>query len=196
MSWNRHADSRWETISQHYNGCSPWQLLAWRLWSSCQSEGANTNQYRLTGPVMPLWRQLSQGGTRPKIATHLQTPKDWLTLQPGYKTMHILTVQLRQKWHTVLISIENKLAGLDIRITLIEVLHREFQALHQSLEFSQDQIDTLTRENSSLQHSVNTLTIQLTSVVTKEKDNSVLCSLGDNLAFTSTCKQTSDDPEQ
>lgn len=69
----------------------------------------------------------------------------------------------------ILISIEQKLSGLDNRIALIEVLHKEFQALRYSLEYSQEQIDILTRENNSLQHSVKTLTTQLTSVSTDNK---------------------------
>ena len=40
----------------------------------------------------------------------------------------------------------------------------EFQQLRHSLEFSQQEIDALSKENKSLQHSVNNLTTQLSSV--------------------------------
>ncbi len=50
----------------------------------------------------------------------------------------------------ILLSIENKLYGLDARIALIEVIHKDFQELRHSLEFSQEQIDTLTKENNIL----------------------------------------------
>ncbi|KAK0139819.1 hypothetical protein N1851_023262 [Merluccius polli] len=66
-----------------------------------------------------------------------------------------------------LISIDNKLSGLDARVALIEVLHKEFQHLHHSLEFSQKQIDTLTQENKSLHHSVSKMFVQLSSVTTQ-----------------------------
>lgn len=69
----------------------------------------------------------------------------------------------------VLLSIEHKLSALDNRIALIEVLHHEFQALRQSLEYSQDQIDMLARENKTLQHSVSKLTTQLTSNTAEHK---------------------------
>jgi len=69
----------------------------------------------------------------------------------------------------ILLSIENKLTGLDTRIALIEVIHKEFQELQHSLEFNQEQIDTLTKENNFLKDSIHALTIQLTSVVAENK---------------------------
>lgn len=102
----------------------------------------------------------------------------------------------------ILLSIEHKLSTLDNRIALIEVLHREFQALRQSLEYSQDQIDTLTRDNKSLQHSVSTLTTQLTSVTAEHKTmkETILDlqsrSMRDNLVFTGIPEHSSDDPEK
>ena len=56
---------------------------------------------------------------------------------------------------------------MDARISLIEVVHNEISALRQSLEFSQQQIDTLSSENKTLKDSVSTLSSQLT-VVTSE----------------------------
>ncbi len=37
---------------------------------------------------------------------------------------------------------------LNVRIALIEVIHKDFQELRHSLEFSQEQRDTLTKENT------------------------------------------------
>lgn len=51
--------------------------------------------------------------------------------------------------HDILISIENELSGLDTRFALIELLHKEFQVLHHSLEFSQEQIKTVSKENKT-----------------------------------------------
>ncbi|KAJ8333483.1 hypothetical protein SKAU_G00414910 [Synaphobranchus kaupii] len=82
------------------------------------------------------------------------------------------------------------------------VLHREFQALRHSLEFSQEQIDTLAKDNKSLQHSINTLTTQLTSITADNKamKQTILDlqarSMRNNLVFTSIPKQTADDPEK
>lgn len=102
----------------------------------------------------------------------------------------------------ILISTENKLTGLDGRIALIEVLHREFQALRHSLEFSQDQIETLVKENNSLKQFVKTLTTQLTSITAKNKTmkENILDlqthSMRDKLVFTGISEQTPDDPEK
>lgn len=99
-------------------------------------------------------------------------------------------------------SIENKLSGFDSRLSLIEVLHREFQALRHSLEFSQNQIDSLTQDNKSLHHSVKTITTQLTSVTADNKamKETILDlqarSMRDNLVFTGISEQTTEDPEK
>ncbi|KAJ8261599.1 hypothetical protein GJAV_G00156140 [Gymnothorax javanicus] len=101
----------------------------------------------------------------------------------------------------ILISIENKLTGLDARIALIEVLHKEFQSLRYSLEYSQEQIDTLTKENKSLQHSVNALTDQLafTTADNKNMKETILDlqarSMRDNLVFSGIPEQPTEDPE-
>ncbi len=60
----------------------------------------------------------------------------------------------------ILTSIDNKLSGLDVRISLVEVLHKEFQQLRESLEFSKEQILIRTEENKSLQHSVTSVSTQ------------------------------------
>ena len=70
----------------------------------------------------------------------------------------------------ILHSINNTLSGLDPIIALIEVLHKEFQSLRTSLEFSQKQLTTLTKENYSLRQSVTSITNQLTSVIKENKD--------------------------
>ena len=49
-------------------------------------------------------------------------------------------------------------------MALIEVLHQEFQRISLSLEFTQQRIENLTKENKSLHLSVNNLTTQLSSV--------------------------------
>lgn len=103
----------------------------------------------------------------------------------------------------ILLSIDNKLSGLDARIAFIEVLHKEFQQLRGSLEFSQEQITTLAKENKSLQHSVTSLTTQFASVTKENKDmkETILDlqsrSMRDNLVFSGIPEQThNDNPEQ
>lgn len=102
----------------------------------------------------------------------------------------------------MLLSIEQKLTGLDNRIALIEVLHREFQSLHQSLEYIQEQTDTLTSENKSLKQSINTLTTQLNSITTDNKNMKETIfdlqarSMRDNLVFTGIPEHPTDDLEK
>ncbi len=106
------------------------------------------------------------------------------------------------------ISIDNKLTGLEGRVALIEVLHKEFQHLRHSLEYSQRPIDTLTQENKSLQHSVSTMSAQLSSVTTqlasvtaenKTMKETILDlqsrSMRDNLIFTGIHEPPTDEPE-
>ena len=50
----------------------------------------------------------------------------------------------------ILTSIDKKLSSFDARMSLLEILHREFQALRESLEFSQQQVQTLAAENATL----------------------------------------------
>ncbi|KAK5622582.1 hypothetical protein CRENBAI_001094 [Crenichthys baileyi] len=50
------------------------------------------------------------------------------------------TISPEKSYADVLDSIDKKLTSLDACLTLVEVLHREFQALRESLEFSQEQL--------------------------------------------------------
>lgn len=102
---------------------------------------------------------------------------------------------------SILLSINNKLSALDARISLVELLHKEFQSLRESLEFSQEQIITLTKENKTLQHSVTQLTTQLSSVLTDNKHmkESILDlqarSMRDNIVFSGIPEQSHENPE-
>ncbi len=109
----------------------------------------------------------------------------------------------------ILTSIDNKLSGLDARVALIEILHKEFQQLRHSLEYSQQQIDTHAQENSSLQNSVTALTTQLSTVTTQlasvTSENKMMKetildlqvhSMRDNLIFTGISEPPTDDPEK
>lgn len=109
----------------------------------------------------------------------------------------------------ILISINQKLSGLDTRIALIEVLHKEFQSLRESLEYSHEQIEKLTKENKTLHKTVDTITDQLTSVTTqlstitaenKTMKETILDlqarSMRDNLVFSGIPEHTADDPEK
>ena len=55
-------------------------------------------------------------------------------LQHRYTTIHVSISTLHRRKQ---LTHFNQKTGLDSRIVLIEVLHREFQALHHSLEYSQ-----------------------------------------------------------
>lgn len=75
--------------------------------------------------------------------------------------------------------------------------------LHESLEFSQEQLTKLAKENKSLQHCATSLTTQLDSVDKENKDikETILDlqsrSMRDNLVFSSIPERTHDDnPEQ
>lgn len=105
-------------------------------------------------------------------------------------------------------TIDNKLTGLDARVALIEVHHKEFQQLWHSLEYSQHQIDTLTQENKSLQHTITSMSTQLSSVMSqlssvvaenKNMKETILDlqarSMRDNLIFTGIPEPSTDKPE-
>lgn len=101
----------------------------------------------------------------------------------------------------ILTSINNNPSGLDAHIGLIEVLHKEFKHLCESLEFCQHQ--TLTKENKLLHTSVNTLTTQLNSIAKQNKElkDTILDlqsrSMRNNLVFSGIPECTQDDnPEQ
>lgn len=61
-------------------------------------------------------------------------------------------------YEDILVSIDRKLSSLDARLSLVEVLHKEFQALQESLEFSQQQVVSLVEENEALKDAVKNLT--------------------------------------
>ncbi|XP_074528551.1 uncharacterized protein LOC141791795 [Halichoeres trimaculatus] len=67
----------------------------------------------------------------------------------------------------ILLSIDSKFTNLDARIGIIEALHQEFQHLRHSLEFTQNQIEKITRENKDLQNSVSTMATELVTVQTQ-----------------------------
>ncbi len=103
-----------------------------------------------------------------------------------------------------LISIEHKLSALDNRIALIELIHKEFQQLKHSLEYSHDQIHTLTEENSQLKTSIQSLTTNLATVTSecKHMKETILDlqsrSMRDDLIFSGiseTPNHSSPDPE-
>ena len=58
----------------------------------------------------------------------------------------------------ILTSIDKKLSSFNARISLLEILHREFQVLRESLEFSQQQVQTLAAENAALRGLLKSLT--------------------------------------
>jgi len=55
-----------------------------------------------------------------------------------------------------------KLSGLEARMAPLEILHREFQALRELLEFSQQQVKTLTAVIATLREFVKSLTEGMT----------------------------------
>ncbi|CAM4516486.1 unnamed protein product [Leuciscus chuanchicus] len=57
----------------------------------------------------------------------------------------------------ILDSIDKRLSSFDARLSLVEILHHEFKSLRESLEFSQQQVETLAAENASLRDSVKSL---------------------------------------
>ncbi|MEQ2243742.1 hypothetical protein ILYODFUR_009990 [Ilyodon furcidens] len=64
------------------------------------------------------------------------------------------TISPEKSYADVLVSIDKKLTSLDARLPLVKVLHREFQALRESLEFTQEQLALLTAENQTLRDSM------------------------------------------
>ncbi|MED6243869.1 hypothetical protein ATANTOWER_028867 [Ataeniobius toweri] len=72
------------------------------------------------------------------------------------------TISLEKSYADVLDSIDKNPTSLYTRLALVEVLHRQFQALRESLEFSQEQLASLTAENQMLKDRVKTLTNGMT----------------------------------
>ena len=69
----------------------------------------------------------------------------------------------------ILTSIDKKLSSFDARMSLLEILHREFQVLRESLEFSQQQVQTLAAENAALRGSVKSLTEGMSRISDENK---------------------------
>ncbi len=75
----------------------------------------------------------------------------------------------------ILDSIDKRLSSFDARLSLVEILHREFKSLRESLEFSQQQVETLAAENASLRDSVKSLTENMTHLSEENKKNKRDC---------------------
>ncbi|KAL3991219.1 retinoblastoma-like protein 2 [Sarotherodon galilaeus] len=69
----------------------------------------------------------------------------------------------------ILESINKQLSSFDARLCLVEILHREFKSLRESLEFSQQQVETLAAENATLRESVKCLTDNVTQLNRENK---------------------------
>ncbi len=91
--------------------------------------------------------------------------------------------------------------SFDARLSLVEILHREFKSLRESLEFSQQQVKTLTAENASLRDSVKSLTKNVTHLSEENKKikETVIDlqarSMRDNLVFSGITESAEEDPE-
>ncbi|XP_061762391.1 aldo-keto reductase family 1 member A1-A isoform X2 [Nerophis ophidion] len=101
----------------------------------------------------------------------------------------------------ILDSIDKRLTCLDSRLALVEVLHREFQTIRESLEFGQQQVVSLAKENAALRESVKSLT---NGVVNLTRENRCMKetmldlqakSTRDNLVFAGIPEKTEEDPE-
>lgn len=72
-------------------------------------------------------------------------------------------------------SIDKWLSSFNLRLPLVEILHREFKSLRESLEFSQQQVETLTAENSSLRDLIRSLTENVTQLNEENLKNKKDC---------------------
>ncbi|KAM9704524.1 uncharacterized protein ACNS7B_015206 isoform 1-T2 [Menidia menidia] len=101
----------------------------------------------------------------------------------------------------ILLSIDTRLSSFDARLSLVEILHKEFQALRESLEFSQQQVQALATENATLRESVKSLTEGMSRVSEENKKikETVIDlqarSMRDNLVFSGIPEQPDEDPE-
>jgi len=101
----------------------------------------------------------------------------------------------------ILTSVDKKLSSFDARMSLLEILHREFQALRESLEFSQQQVQTLAAENATLRGSVKSLTEVMSRITDENKrmKESIIDlqarRMRDNLVFSGIPEQADEDPE-
>lgn len=101
----------------------------------------------------------------------------------------------------ILESIDKKLSSFDARLFLVEVLHKEFGKLRESLEFSQAQVTSLAAENQALRGDVKDLTEQVTRMSGENKKfkESILDlqsrSMRDNLVFSGIPEREGEDAE-
>lgn len=102
----------------------------------------------------------------------------------------------------ILDSIDKKLSSFDARLSLVEVLHKEFQALRESLEFSQKQVVELAAENKVLKGSVKSLTEGMTRLSADNKNireaiiDLQARSMRDNLVISGIPEQVDETPEE
>nr|XP_061817129.1 uncharacterized protein LOC133606803 [Nerophis lumbriciformis] len=102
----------------------------------------------------------------------------------------------------ILDSIDKRLTCLDGRLALVEVLHKEFQAIRESLEFGQQQVISLTKENAALRESVKSLTDGVTQLTRESRSMKETMldlqarSMRDNLVFAGIPEKTEEDPEE
>ena len=102
----------------------------------------------------------------------------------------------------ILISIEQRLTSFDARLNLMEILHKDFQALRESLEFSQQQVVSLAAENKELRESVKSLSEGMSQLFRDNKHlkETVLDlqtrGMRDNLVFAGIPEQAEEDPEK
>ncbi|XP_054626409.1 uncharacterized protein LOC129178322 [Dunckerocampus dactyliophorus] len=102
----------------------------------------------------------------------------------------------------ILESIDKRLICLEGCLALVEVLHKEFQAIRESLEFSQNQIVSLVTENATLCDSVKSLTDGVSQLVqeNKTKKETILDlqaqSMRDNLVFAGIPEKSEEVPEE
>ncbi|XP_034016022.1 zinc finger protein 3-like isoform X2 [Thalassophryne amazonica] len=85
----------------------------------------------------------------------------------------------------ILISIEAKLTGMDGRLSLIEILYQEFQALRESLE-------SVSKHSKSLQDSVSAINNKLTENILELQARGVR----DSFVFSGLKERTIEDPEK
>ncbi|XP_019220045.1 uncharacterized protein LOC109204166 [Oreochromis niloticus] len=101
----------------------------------------------------------------------------------------------------ILESIDKRLSSFDARLSLVEILHREFKSLKESLEFSQQQVEMLAAENATLRESVKSLTDNVTqlNIENKKIKESVIDlqarSMRDNLVFSGIPESAREDAE-
>lgn len=130
---------------------------------------------------------------------------DTTTSTPSQKRTHseasTSTDSPDRSYGDILDSIDKKLTSLDARLALVEVLHKEFQALRESLEFSQQQVASLVTENQTLKEDVKKLTEGMKQLSGENKSfkESILDiqarSMRDNLVFSGIPEQPEEDVE-